>query len=155
MRHKYSYQVNKFKPLQLIMLAVAMLIDLVLVFLIPSLFFERKLIFVFIAVIIFNLFFKISTIYLTYTVEYCYYRKKLVVLKRYYRKNIILIELEKDEILSIDKNIQNNDTKRIVNNYNCLYNEYCINTNKGNFIVNLDDVMYTALTCEDEYDLFR
>lgn len=155
MKCSYSYSVDKLKPLKLVLLTIALLIDLVLVFSIPSIILQPKILYITISVFILNLVLKISTIYLTYNVNYTYFRNKLVVKKTFYRKNYQLLEVDKKDIIAIIPVDENNQAKRIVNNYKCMYNEYCVETTKGNYILSLSDNLIASLLCEEKYDLFR
>ena len=86
MRHSYSYENKKYNVLRLILLAIALLSDLVNIFMIPSAIF-KPITFLYIALIFLGfLMVRISTIYMTYKVEYSYYKGVLKVTKTFYRK---------------------------------------------------------------------
>ena len=156
MRHSYSYENKKYNVLRLILLAVALLSDLVNIFMIPSAIFN-PITFLYIALIFIGfLMVRISTIYMTYRVEYSYYKGVLSITKTFYRKAFAFIDIKKEDIKSISLyNGEVIDAKGVYNE-TCIYDKYLIETNSNEkYILSLDDTMYAALTCEDEYDLFR
>ena len=81
---------NKLKPLQLILLAVALLFDLIGLFMIPSAILVPKYWFIIIGSFLFWLCVRISTIYYTYSLTYMYYKEHLIIKKTYYRKEYSL-----------------------------------------------------------------
>ena len=156
MRHSYSYKNNRLNPLRLTILAVALLCDFVNIFMIPTAIFA-PIYFLYIALIFIGLLaIRTATIYMTYTVEYSYYKGELKVDKIYYRKSFTFINVKKTDIKSVSiYNGEKIEAKRLYD-ASCIYDEYLIELFSGEkFILCLDDTMYSALTCEDQYDLFR
>ena len=156
MRHSYRYANKRLHILGLVLLAIALLADLVNIFMIPSAIFN-PLIFVNIAAIFLAfLLIRIATVYMTYTIEYSYYKGELKVDKIFYRKAYNVITIKKEDILSIDKfNNEEVEAKRLYDK-TCIYDPYLVETKSHEkYILNLDDTMYAALLCEDKYDLFR
>ena len=156
MRHSYSYENKKYNVLRLILLAIALLSDLVNIFMIPSAIF-RPITFLYIALIFIGfLMVRIYTIYMTYKVEYSYYKGVLKVTKTFYRKEYLSFEIKKEDIKSIS--LYNGEVIKANSIYNetCIYDKYLIELNSNEkYILSLDDTMYAALTCEEMYDLFR
>ena len=156
MRHSYTYENKKWNPLRLILLALALLTDLVNIFMIPAAILDHMYILYIALIFIGFLGIRISTIYMTYQVEYSYYKGELKVDKIYYRKPITFINVKKSDIKSI--NLYNGEDVEAKSIYyaTCIYDRYLIELNSGEkYILPLDDTMYAALTCEDKYDLFR
>ncbi len=156
MRHSYKYENNRLNPLKLIILGIAFLADLVNIFMLPS-GILNPMMFLYIAIIFLSfLALRISTIYMTYTVEYSYYQGELKVDIIFFRKPYTVISLKKEDIQSIDVYNGEEIEAKSVYNKSCIYDRYVVNTNNGEkYILSLDDTMYAALTCEDKYDLFR
>ena len=156
MRHSYSFENKKLNPIRLTILAIAVLADLVCIFMIPSAIF-KPIIFLWIGLVFLGfLGLRISTIYMTYSIEYSYYKGVLSVNKTYYRKSYTIISIDKSSIQSIEKyNLE--DVNAIEVYYaTCVYDRYLLTTTSGDkYILSLDDTMYAALTTEDKYDLFR
>lgn len=156
MIHSYSYYNNTLKPLKLIVLAVALLFDLIGFFLIPSAVLMPKLFFVIITSYVFWLGLRISTIYYSYTIYYQYYKGELKITKRYYRKEIELLKINKEDIVNI-KPFENDelcDQKIYIKS--CIYPVYVVELQNGKkYRLCLDNTMYSALICEEKYDLFR
>lgn len=155
MRHNYCYHNNKLKPLVLIILGLAFLVDLINIFLIATAILF-PIVFLYIALdYLFFLALRVSTIYMTYKIEYTYYKGELNVTKTYFRKPYVFLSIKKSEIKDItlyngEQNIKSLYSKT------CLYDKYLVELSNGDkYILNLDDVLYSALTCEDKYDLFR
>ena len=155
MRHSYSFENKKLNPLRLTILAIALLSDFVCIFMIPSEIFD-PIWFLWIALIFIGfLGLRISTIYMTYSIEYSYYNKVLTITKTYYRKSYPIITIEKSSIQSIEK--YNDEDVEAIEVYwaTCIHDRYLLTTNNAKYILSLDDTMYAALTCEDRDDLFR
>ena len=156
MRHSYTYENKALNPLRLTLLAIALLSDLVNIFMIPSAIFA-PINFLWIGLVFFGMLaVRISTIYMTYQVEYSYYQGVLKVNKIYYRKPYTFIEIEKSAIQSIE--VYNNEDIEAKSLYSktCVHDKYLLTTkNNEKYVLALDDAMYSALTCEDKYDLFR
>ncbi len=156
MRHTYSYQNRRLNPLRYLILVSALLVDLVCVFMIatallfPIVFLYMGLVF------LFFLGLRVWTIYMTYTISYSYYKGEFEVTKMYYRKLYTFIKFNKTDIKDIK--LYNGEPVKAKKLYDktCMYDEYLVELNNGElYILNLDDTMYAALTCEDKYDLFR
>ena len=156
MRHSYSFENKKLNPIRLTILAIAVLADLVCIFMIPSAIF-KPIIFLWIGLVFLGfLGLRISTIYMTYSIEYSYYKGVLSINKTYYRKSYTIISIDKSSIQSIEKyNLE--DVNAIEVYYaTCVHDRYLLTTTSGDkYILSLDDTMYAALTTEDKYDLFR
>ena len=156
MRHSYTYQNNKLNPLRLTILALALLADLVNIFMIPSAIIDHMYILYIALVFIGFLGLRIATIYMTYQVEYSYYKGVLKVDKIYYRKPITFINVKKSEIKSISLYNGEDVEAKSIYSKTCIFDKYLVElTNGDKYILSLDDTMYAALTCEEEYDLFR
>ncbi len=156
MRHSYKYENKQYNVLRLVLLAIALLADLVNIFMIPSAIFNPIMFLTIALVFLGFLAIRISTIYMTYTIEYSYYKGELKVDKIFYRKAYTVISIKKEDILSIDKyNEQEVEAKRLYDK-SCIYDRFLLETKSHEkYILNLDDTMYAALLCEDKYDLFR
>ena len=156
MRHFYTFENKQYNPLRLIILAIAVLSDLVIIFMIPSGIF-KPIMFLYMGLIFIGfLALRISTIYMTYTIEYSYYKGTLNVQVIYYRKAYIKASIEKASIQSIE--LYNGEEVEALEIYykTCPYDRYLLTTINGDrYILSLDDTMYAALTCEDKDDLFR
>ena len=155
MRHSYSFENKKLNPLRLTILAIALLSDFVCIFMIPSGLFD-PIWFLWIALIFIGfLGLRISTIYMTYSIEYSYYKGVLTISKTYYRKSYPIIVIDKSSIQSIEK--YNDEDIEAIEVYwaTCIHDRYLLTTNNAKYILSLDDTMYAALTCEDRDDLFR
>jgi len=156
MRHSYSYENKQYNVLRLILLGIAFLVDLVNIFMIPSAIIDH-IIFLYIALAFIGfLGVRIATIYMTYTVEYSYYKGELKVDKIYYRKSFTFINVKKEDISTIALyNGEEIEAKRLYSK-TCIHPLYLVELkNKEKYVLSLDDTMYAVLTCEDKYDLFR
>ena len=156
MRHSYTYENKRLNPLRLTILAIALVADLVNIFMIPSAIFN-PIVFLYIFLVFIGLLaLRISTIYMTYTVEYSYYKGELKVDVIFYRKSITVVTVKKEDITSITPyNGEEIEAKQIYSK-TCIHDRYVVDTKQGvKYILSLDDTMYAALTCEDKYDLFR
>ena len=154
MRHSYSYENKALNPLRLTILALGLLLDFVLIFFIPSAILV-PINFLWMTLAFFGMLcVRISTIYMTYSIEYAYYNGKLTVSKTFYRKPYVFIDINKSDIKNIEEYNGIDDAKKIYTK-TCSHPLYLITTNEGKYVLALDDTMYAALTCEDKYDLFR
>ena len=155
MIHTYTLSNNKLKPLQLILLAVALLFDLIGLFMIPSAILVPKYWFLIIGSFLFWLCVRISTIYYTYSLTYMYYKEHLIIKKIYYRKEYVLLDINKKDI----KNIYESSKEDNIQNFclkSCVYPSYVVELQNGKkYLINMDNTLFSALTCEEKYDLFR
>ena len=154
MRHSYSYENKALNPLRLTILALGLLLDFVLIFFIPSAIIV-PINFLWMALAFLGMLcVRISTIYMTYSIEYAYYNRELTVSKTYYRKPYVFVKINKSDILNIEIYNGVDEAKKMYTK-TCVHPLYLVTTNEGKYVLALDDTMYAALTCEDKYDLFR
>ena len=154
MRHSYSYENKALNPLRLTILALGLLLDFVLIFFIPSAIIV-PINFLWMALAFLGMLcVRISTIYMTYSIEYAYYKEELTVSKTYYRKPYVFVKINKSDIKNIEIYNGVDEAKKMYTK-TCVYPLYLLTTNEGKYVLALDDTMYAALTCEDKYDLFR
>ena len=156
MRHSYRHENKQLNPLRIFILALALLSDFVNIFMIPSAIIDPFFIVWILCVFVGFLGLRISTIYMTYTIEYSYYKGVLKVDKIFYRKPFTFINVKKSDIKSIT--LYNGEDVQAKQLYfeTCIYDRYLVELNSGEkYILCLDDTMYAALTCEEQYDLFR
>lgn len=154
MRHSYSYENKALNPLRLTILALGLLLDFVLIFFIPSAIII-PINFLWMALAFLGMLcVRISTIYMTYSIEYAYYNRELIVSKTYYRKPYVFVKINKSDIKNIEIYNGIDEAKKMYTK-TCVHPLYLVTTNEGKYVLALDDTMYAALTCEDKYDLFR
>lgn len=156
MRHSYSFENKKLNPIRLTILAIALISDFVCIFMIPSIFFN-PIVLLWIALIFIGfLCLRIATVYMTYTIEYSYYKGVLSINKTFFRKAYTIAYINKESILSIEEYNDEVIDAIVVYFKTCVHKRYILTTNDNQrYILSLDDTMYAALTCEDKYDLFR
>lgn len=155
MRHSYSYENKALNPLRLTILALGLLLDFVLIFFIPSAIIV-PINFLWMALAFFGMLcVRISTIYMTYSIEYSYYNGTFKVTKTFYRKPYVFIEINKSDIKNIEEYNGDRQGAKMMYTKTCVHPLYLVTTNNGKYVLALDDTMYAALTCEDKYDLFR
>ena len=98
---------------------------------------------------------RISTIYYTYSLTYIYYKEHLIIKKIYYRKEYVLLDINKKDI----KNVYESSNEDNIQNFclkSCVYPSYVVELQNGKkYLINMDNTLFSALTCEEKYDLFR